>query len=99
MLCWLGDYWHCGLRYPLNEGQMIIKVDDAAQTVKVDPDTSLVRVDGIIVCKQVVKCGVVYLQFKDGDRLRSRCRGTAFIEIPLEALTGALDLKAEKDRG
>jgi hypothetical protein len=69
---------------------MIVKTDTRAETVKVDPDTSLMRVDGIIICKVVEKCGEIYLQFKDGDRMRSRCRGTAFVEVPLEALAGVL---------
>ncbi|MCJ7533192.1 MAG: hypothetical protein MUO64_19495 [Anaerolineales bacterium] len=69
---------------------MIVKQDLTARTLKIDPITSLVRVDGIILCKRVERCGVVYLQFKDGDRLRSQCRGTAFVEVPLEAFENAL---------
>jgi hypothetical protein len=33
---------------------------------------------------------VIYLQFKDKDRLRSQCRGTAFVEVPLQAFEAAL---------
>jgi hypothetical protein len=52
--------------------------------------TSLIRVDNIIVCKRVSRAGQVLLQFKDGDRLRSQCRGTQFVEVPLEAFHKAL---------
>jgi hypothetical protein len=69
---------------------MIVKNDSTAETLRIDPLTSLVRIDGIILCKRVVRCGVVYLQFKDGDRMRSTCRGTQFVEIPLEAFNQAL---------
>jgi hypothetical protein len=69
---------------------MTTKIDMAGKTVKVDPITSIVRVDGVILCKRVVRCGAIYLQFKDGDRLRSNCRGTQFIEVPLDAFEKVL---------
>jgi hypothetical protein len=53
--------------------------------VKIDPTTGLVRVDGIIVGRRVLKeDGKVALQFKDGDHIRSNCRGTMFVEICLD---------------
>lgn len=64
---------------------MIVKIDPKAESVKVDAISHIVRVDGVILCKRVVRNGVVILQFKDGDRMRSRDRGTAFIEVPLKA--------------
>lgn len=69
---------------------MIVKLDTDGKTITIDPDTSLVRIDGIILCKKVEKCGEVYLQFKDGDRLRSRCRGTSFVEIPISSFYKSL---------
>jgi hypothetical protein len=69
---------------------MIVKSDPEAKSLKIDPVTSLVRVDGVILCKRVVRCGQVVLQFKDGDRMRSQCRGTAFIEVPLESFRSVL---------
>jgi hypothetical protein len=69
---------------------MTTKIDMAGKTVKVDPITSIVRVDGVILCKRIIRSGVTYLQFKDGDRLRSNCRGTQFIEVPLDAFEKVL---------
>jgi hypothetical protein len=70
--------------------EMIVKSDPEAQTVKIDYITHIVRVDGIILCKRIVREGVVFLQFKDGDRMRSHQRGTAFVEVPLEAFNTVL---------
>lgn len=69
---------------------MIIKSDQDGKTVKIDPQTSLIRVDNVTVCKRVIRCGRVWLQFKDKDRLRSQCRGTEFIEVPLDMFQSAL---------
>jgi hypothetical protein len=76
---------------------MKVKVDEEAKTIKIDPVTDLVRVDGVIVCKRVIRCGRPVLQFKDGDRLRSSCRGTAFIEVPLEAFDAMLAKECSAD--
>lgn len=67
-----------------------IKADLKGETIRIDPDTQLVRVDGIILFRRINRCGVVTLQFKDGDRMRSRARGTQFVEVPLEAFNQAL---------
>lgn len=50
----------------------------------------LVRIDGIIAFRVVVRQGKPCLQFCDQDRLRSSCRGTRYVEIPLEALAKKL---------
>jgi hypothetical protein len=68
----------------------MIKQDTHGLTVRVDPCTSLIRVDGIIVCKLVIREHTVFLEFKDGDRMRSQCRKTQFVEIPLEAFSAVL---------
>ena len=53
--------------------------------VKIDPHTNFVYVDGIIVGRRVLKeDGRVALQFKDGDPIRSNCRGTKYVEICLD---------------
>lgn len=43
----------------------------------------LLRIDGIPIAKLIALDGVLLLEFKDGDRLRSECRGSCFISIPL----------------
>ena len=53
-------------------------------------DDGLVRVDGIIAFRVVFRRGEACLQFCDQDRLRSSCRGTRYVEIPLEALSEKL---------
>lgn len=69
---------------------MTSKIDDSGKTIAIDPISQIVRADGIIVCKVVNKDGKIYLQFKDGDRLRSRCRGAMFVEVSLDAFAEAL---------
>ena len=61
---------------------MIKTLDRTA--VNIDVLSGLVRIDGIIACKKVIRNGVVYLQFKDGDRLRSSCRKCNLVEIALD---------------
>jgi hypothetical protein len=65
-------------------------IDPTGSKITIAPDTSIVRIDGIILCKRIVRDGKVILQFKDGDRIRSRCRNTPFVEIPLDAFAEAL---------
>lgn len=69
---------------------MNVLEDTRASKVRIDPDSALVRVDGVILFKRILRDAKVVLQFKDSDRLRSRNRGTAFIEVPLEAFVEAL---------
>jgi len=68
----------------------MIKQDSRGETIRVDGVTHLIRVDGIIVCKMIVRDKTVFLEFKDGDRMRSQCRKTQFVEIPLEAFNQVL---------
>jgi hypothetical protein len=66
------------------------------QRVKIDPQTDLIRLDGIIVCKRVtMPDGSVVLQFKDSDRIRSNVRGAQFVEIPLLEFIEAVGLRVE----
>lgn len=67
------------------------KIDETGATIKIDPASHIVRVDGIIVCKAVRRGdGVIYLQFKDCDRRRSWYRKTAFVEVPAEVFLKVL---------
>ncbi len=59
--------------------------------VTIDPCTGLVRVDNIIICKKVVRDGITFLQFKDGDRLRSQCRKANLVEIALADFAMVVD--------
>ena len=68
----------------------MIKQDTHGATIRVDNVTHLIRVDGIIVCKMIIRDDTVFLEFKDGDRMRSQCRKTQFVEIPLEAFSAVL---------
>lgn len=72
---------------------MNAKVDETGKTIKIDPVTFLVRADGITLFKRIVRDGKVYLQFKDRDGIRANCRGTYFVEIPLDVFAEALKLE------
>lgn len=50
-------------------------------------DNQLLRIDGFAPCKVIVEDGIIYLEFLDRDRLRSRCRGDHLLKISLEELT------------
>lgn len=54
-------------------------------------DKDLLRIDGFAPCKIIVEENVIYLEFLDRDRLRSRCRGDHLLKISLEDL--ALKIK------
>ena len=71
------------------EAKQVSKVDRTASTVKVRSD-GMILVDGVVIGKRIVRGEEVYIQFCDGDRLRSSCRGTRLIEIPIEALGSAI---------
>lgn len=45
---------------------------------------NMIRVDGIPVGKVIIIDGVCILQFCDGDRMRSSCRGSRLVEVTLE---------------
>lgn len=66
-----------------------VKVDATGESLSQDAEGS-VRLDGMMVCRRVVHEGQVFLQFKDYDRMRSQCRGTRLIEIPLEVFSAIL---------
>ena len=66
------------------------------ELIKITP-TNLVRVDGIGVFRRVVRGDAVFIEFCDNDRMRIKCRGTKFVEVPLDALLSALEI-VEEDR-
>lgn len=61
-------------------------VQDNGGCITIDPLSGLVRVDGIPMFKAIDGKDGIKLQFKDSDKLRSKYRGSQYIEIPLEAL-------------
>ena len=62
--------------------------------IKICPD-GIVRVDGAAVFKRVELDGVIYLEFVDRDRMRSKCRGSKFIKIALTELVKQMEAKNE----
>ena len=56
-------------------------------------DDGLVRVDGIGAFRRIERDGVIYLQFADYDRMRITCRGSRYVEIPLNVLVEKIYLK------
>ncbi len=63
-----------------------VKVDETGKTVRVTED-GLVKIDGITAFRIVERNGIFYMQFCDHDRMRSSCRGTRYVEVPIEVLT------------
>jgi hypothetical protein len=66
--------------------------DKTGSCVEVNISTGLVKVDGITVFR-IVTSGSdgIKLQFADNDKMRSRARGTRFIEIPAVVLFSKLN--------
>jgi len=53
--------------------------------IRIEP-AGQVQVDGVTVFRRLVRPDGVYIQFVDRDRMRSACRGSRYIEIPLSRL-------------
>ena len=64
-------------------------LDLIGKTISEDPD-GLVRVDGITVFRKVERDGIIFIQFCDRDRMRAQCRGSKYVEIPLDVLIGKI---------
>ena len=62
------------------------KIDTNGECVVVDQITGLVRVDSVPVFKVMSTNNGIYLQFYDGDKMRSEFRGSQYIEVPLTLL-------------
>lgn len=62
-------------------------IDHDASTVQIDRITGDVRVDGMLAFRAFERDGLVWLQFCDRDKMRSRGRRprTRFIEVCLRA--------------
>lgn len=66
-------------------GRLIIKQDCTGDTINISNSSDLVRVDGIPICKRIVKTDGVYLQFADRDKGRNSIRGTRYVEVRFDA--------------
>ena len=64
-------------------------LDPSGKTISINLE-GMVRVDGIIAFRIVTRKNKVCIQFCDQDRLRSSCRGTRYVEIPLDTLANRL---------
>lgn len=71
-------------------------VDSTGKSIKTNID-GLIRIDGITAFRRVERDGVIYLQFCDHDRMRSQCRGTKFVEVPLDVLIAAINPPIPKE--
>lgn len=62
------------------------KIDATGQTIHVNEDTGMLKIDGISWARLVRRPDGIYLQVRDVNRQRSVARGTEFVEVKLEAL-------------
>jgi hypothetical protein len=62
-----------------------VKQDCAGNTISISQNSKIVRVDGIPICKRVIRKDGVYLQFADRDKQRSGIRGTRYVEVRLDS--------------
>lgn len=67
------------------------KVDLTGQSIRTAAD-GLTKIDGVPAFKRIVRDGIIFLQFRDNDRMRSSCRGTIYIEVPLTVLCEVLSM-------
>jgi hypothetical protein len=75
-------------------------IDSTGLTIKTT-DEGLIRVDGITVFRRIVRDGVIYIEFCDSDRMRAKCRGSRFVEVPWSILSRIIDpiqIPEEKDK-
>lgn len=68
---------------------MSVMIDHSGSMIYVSDD-GLARIDGIPMFRRVIRDGVVFIQFADNDRMRAKCRGTRFIEVPLDVLNSLI---------
>jgi hypothetical protein len=71
-------------------------IDRTGKKLLIMPD-GLIKLDGVIIFRAVEREGQVCLQFVDHDRLRVQCRGSRYIEIPLEVLIDKIQRKDSTD--
>lgn len=61
------------------------KVDEKGDLLHIGSD-GLVKLDGVTIFRKISRSGKLFLQFQDRDRMRTRLRKTAYIEIPIDVL-------------
>ena len=66
------------------------RADESKKNIHIAGD-GLVKIDGITSFRKISRDGVIYIQFCDHDRMRSKCRGTRFVEVPLDILFKKLE--------
>lgn len=76
-------------------------IDQDAATVQIDRSTGNVRVDGMLALRAFERDGIVWLQFCDRDRMRSRGRRppTRYIEVCLQAFWEKLNSELGGENG
>ncbi len=65
------------------------RCDLTGKTVEVD-ERGLVRIDQVPAFRVNTRDGVVYIEFIDRDRMRASCKGSRYVEIPLDVLYNKL---------
>ena len=71
-------------------------IDRTGKKITITAD-GLVKLDGVIIFRTVEREGAFCLQFVDHDRLRVQCRGSRYIEIPLDVLMDKIQGKEKTD--
>lgn len=80
----------------MNQNMIKPSLDRTGKKVTITPD-GLVKLDGVIIFRTVERNGAFCLQFVDHDRLRVQCRGSRYIEIPLDVLMNKIQGKENAD--
>jgi hypothetical protein len=67
------------------------KIDKTGSTIQVTQD-GLFKVDQVPVFRLVARPDGVYVQVRDEFRMRCQCRGSAFIEVPVDVFIQQLQV-------
>lgn len=70
---------------------MTVAVTKTRKDMRLTAD-GMLRVDGIPIGKVFCCDGVIVLQFCDGDRMRSNCRGSRLVEVALSDFLEVVEL-------
>lgn len=76
-----------------DHGNIIVIAADADIDIR---DNGLVRLDGVILFRKVIRDGILHLQFVDNDRMRIQCRGARHIEVPLNMLLSKIGISTDE---
>ena len=60
---------------------------------------NVVQIDGVGAFRIVEHDGVLFVQLKDWDRYRIKCRGSRFIQTPLHILLEKINAVQAKEKG